>query len=336
VCPEVNYPTAVRWFVELTLPDYQTLMLPFLQTVGGGQERSMDEIIELLAKVFNLTEQDRNEMLPSGKQRTFYNRVRWTRTYLKKAGLVETPGVGKVKITSRGLDVLKKNPAKIDRKFLMQFPEFVEFQRQDVIEEPSWATVGTTVYNAPPGAVSVSGVATGVFLQTPNESIEFNYRSLRSALSEELLDRIKSCSPQFFESLVLDLLVAMGYGGSRSDAERVGRSGDGGIDGTINEDKLGLDVVYVQAKRWDQGIVGKGDVQRFAGSLGGKRAMKGVFITTSKFAPAARDYVKDVDKKIVLIDGDELAQLMIDHGIGVAEVANYKVKKVDADYFSEG
>jgi restriction system protein len=296
----------------------------------------MDEIIELLAKVFNLSEQDRNQILPSGKQRTFYNRVGWARTYLKKAGLVETPGVGKVKITSRGFDVLKKNPTKIDRKFLMQFPEFVEFQRQNVIEEPSW-TSGNTIINVPPGSLSTS-VATGVFLQTqtPNESLEFNYRSLRSALAEELLDRIKSCSPQFFESLVLDLLVAMGYGGSRSDAERVGRSGDGGIDGTINEDKLGLDVVYVQAKRWDQGIVGKGDVQKFAGSLGGRRAMKGVFITTSKFAPAAREYVKDVDKKIVLIDGDELAQLMIDHGIGVAEVANYAVKKVDADYFSEG
>jgi restriction system protein len=296
----------------------------------------MDEIIELLAKVFNLSELDRNQVLPSGKQRTFYNRVGWARTYLKKAGLVETPGVGKVKITSRGLDVLKKAPTKIDRKFLMQFPEFVEFQRQNVIEEPSW-TSGSTIINIPPGSLSTS-VATGVFLQTqtPNESLEFNYRSLRSALAEELLDRIKSCSPQFFESLVLDLLVAMGYGGSRSDAERVGRSGDGGIDGTINEDKLGLDVVYVQAKRWDQGIVGKGDVQKFAGSLGGRRAMKGVFITTSKFAPAAREYVKDVDKKIVLIDGDELAQLMIDHGIGVAEVANYAVKKVDADYFTEG
>jgi len=287
----------------------------------------MDDIIELLAKVFKLSEQDRVVLLPSGKQRTFYNRVGWARTYLKKAGLVETPGVGKVRITSRGMEVLKKNPPKIDRRFLMQFPEFVEFQKQAVAEEPGLTTI-------PPGLVTAS--ISGVYLQTPTESLESNYRSLRSALAEEILDRIKACSPKFFENLVLDLLVAMGYGGSRTDAERVGRSGDGGIDGTINEDKLGLDVVYVQAKKWDTGTVGRKEIQAFTGSLEGRRARKGVFITTSRFAQDARDYVKGIEKKIVLIDGEELAQLMIDHGVGVAEVASYAVKKVDADYFTEG
>ena len=209
----------------------------------------------------------------------------------------------------------------------MQFPEFVEFQKQAVAEEPGLTTI-------PPGLVTAS--ISGVYLQTPTESLESNYRSLRSALAEEILDRIKACSPKFFENLVLDLLVAMGYGGSRTDAERVGRSGDGGIDGTINEDKLGLDVVYVQAKKWDTGTVGRKEIQAFAGSLEGRRARKGVFITTSRFAQDARDYVKGIEKKIVLIDGEELAQLMIDHGVGVAEVASYAVKKVDADYFTEG
>ena len=293
----------------------------------------MDDIIELLAKIFKLSEQDRVVLLPSGKQRTFYNRVGWARTYLKKAGLVETPGVGKVRITERGIDVLKKNPTKIDRKFLMQFPEFVEFQRQAVAEEPG-LVAGGTIYNVPSGAATAS--ISGVYLQTPTESLESNYRSLRSALTEDILDRIKACSPKFFENLVLDLLVKMGYGGSRTDAERVGRSGDGGIDGTINEDKLGLDVVYVQAKKWDTGTVGRKEIQAFAGSLEGRRARKGVFITTSRFAQDAKDYVKGIEKKIVLIDGEELAQLMIDHGVGVAEVANYAVKKVDADYFTEG
>jgi restriction system protein len=263
-----------------------------------------------------------NQLLPSGKQRTFYNRVGWARTYLKKAGLVETPGVGRVKIAPLGLQILKKNPSKIDRKFLMQFPGFVEFQKVQRKEtEPEHSKAMMAIDSTD---------------QTPSELLEGTYQYVRGQLVEELLDRIKACSPKFFENLVLDLLVAMGYGGSRKDAERVGRSGDGGIDGTINEDKLGLDAVYVQAKKWDTGTVGRKEIQAFAGSLEGKRARKGVFITTSHFAQDARDYVKGIEKKIVLLDGEELAQLMIDHGVGVAEVANYAVKKVDADYFSEG
>jgi restriction system protein len=204
---------------------------------------------------------------------------------------------------------------------LMQFPEFVEFQkveRKDV-EQPGQPKL--------PGLVLDTSV-------TPTELLDASYRNLRGALAAELVDRVKQKDSKFFEDLVLDLLVAMGYGGSRKDAERVGRSHDGGIDGTINEDKLGLDVVYVQAKRWDEGTVGRKEVQAFAGSLEDKHARKGVFIATSKFTDEARQFVKGIEKKIILIDGDELAQLMIDFGIAVAEVQTYAVKKVDEDYFA--
>ena len=289
-------------------------MLPFLQTVGGGQERSMDDVIELLAKVFKLSEQDRVELLPSGKQRTFYNRVGWARTYLKKAGLVETPGVGKVRITERGIDVLKKNPTKIDRKFLMQFPEFIEFQKHvepEIRESPISSKDGR--------------------LFTPTETLENAYRDLRLALVVELLDKIKSGSSNSFEKLVLDLMEKMGYG----RPEHVGRTGDEGIDGTIFEDDLGLDVIHIQAKKWDEGIVGRKEVQAFAGSLEGQRARKGVFITTSRFSQDARDYVKGIEKRIVLIDGEQLAKLMIDNDIGVKLENSYEVKKVDVDYFSQ-
>lgn len=261
-------------------------------------------------------------MLPSGKQRTLDSRVGWARTYMKKAGLVEAPALAKVRITERGLDVLRKSPSHIDRKFLMQFPGFVEFQKTQGKEpEPEYTRLDAAQDSSD---------------MTPTELIDASYRNLRTALSEDLLDKIKNCSPKFFESLVLDLLVAMGYGGSRKDAERVGRSGDCGIDGTINEDKLGLDVVYVQAKRWDRGTVGRKDIQAFVGSLEPKKARKGVFITTSQFSSDARDYVRGTEKRIVLIDEEELAQLMIDHDVGVTAVSNYDVKKVDADYFDEG
>ncbi len=274
----------------------------------------MDDVIELLAKVFKLSEQDRVELLPSGKQRTFYNRVGWARTYLKKAGLVETPGVGKVRITERGIDVLKKNPTKIDRKFLMQFPEFIEFQKHvepEIRESPISSKDGR--------------------LFTPTETLENAYRDLRLALVVELLDKIKSGSSNSFEKLVLDLMEKMGYG----RPEHVGRTGDEGIDGTIFEDDLGLDVIHIQAKKWDEGIVGRKEVQAFAGSLEGQRARKGVFITTSRFSQDARDYVKGIEKRIVLIDGEQLAKLMIDNDIGVKLENSYEVKKVDVDYFSQ-
>jgi restriction system protein len=300
----------------MAVPDFQSMMLPLLKIAGDGQEHSFGEVLDALAMQLQLTDSDRKETLPSGQSR-FDNRVGWARTHLKKAALVESTGRGKFRITERGLEVLKSNPASIDIKFLMQFTEFVDFRN-------------LSRQTSKPDGEKVEGPD-----QTPEEALESSYQNLRQALAQELMERIKNCSPRFFEGLVVDLLVAMGYGGSRKDAgQAVGQSGDGGIDGIIKEDKLGLDVVYIQAKRWE-GSIGRPVVQAFAGSLEGQRARKGVLITTSQFTQDARDYVNRIEKKIVLIDGNQLAQLMIDHGIGVAEVANYTVKKIDLDYFGE-
>ncbi len=302
----------------MAVPDYQSLMLPLLKITSDGKEHVFSEVAEALAQHFRLTDNDRKEMLSSGRQAKFENRVGWAQTYMKKAGLLESPGRGKVRITARGLKVLKEGHADISARFLRQFPEFLEFQkvsRQDAGQEQEEKDEG--------------------IVQTPEESLESSYQNLRRALGQELLERSRSCSPRFFEQLVVDLLVAMGYGGSRQDAgQAVGQSGDEGIDGIIKEDKLGLDVVYVQAKRWER-TVGRPDVQAFAGSLEGQRARKGVLITTSQFSQDAKDYVGKIEKKIVLIDGDQLAQLMIDHGIGVTQVANYTIKKIDLDYFGD-
>lgn len=300
----------------MAVPDYQSLMLPVLQIAGDGLEHTIGETIEIIASHFSLSEAERNELLPSGRQFRFDNRIHWARTYLKQAGLLESTGRGKFRITQRGLEVLKDNPPYINNDLLKQFSEFLEFQsRSTRIEEPLEDKEEPT--------------------HTPEEILEASYQNLRNELAQELLDRVKACSPRFFERLVVDLLVAMGYGGSRRDAgERIGQSGDGGVDGIIKEDRLGLDVVYIQAKRWE-GTVGRPVVQGFAGSLEGFRARKGVLITTSVFSKDAKDYVERIEKKIVLIDGEQLAQFMIDYGIGVAEVATYTVKKADLDYFGE-
>ena len=302
----------------MAVPDYQSLMLPLLKITNDGKEHGFSEVVDALALQFRLTDDDRKELLPSGTQTRFENRVRWAQAYMKKAGLLENPRRGKFRITERGMKVLKENHTGINAKFLRQFPEFLEFQkvsRQDTGQEQEEKDE--------------------VIVQTPEESLESSYQNLRRALGQELLERSRSCSPRFFEQLVVDLLVAMGYGGSRQDAgQAVGQSGDEGIDGIIKEDKLGLDVVYVQAKRWER-TVGRPDVQAFAGSLEGQRARKGVLITTSQFSQDAKDYVGKIEKKIVLIDGDQLAQLMIDHGIGVTQVANYTIKKIDLDYFGD-
>lgn len=300
----------------MAVPDYQSLMLPVLQIAGDGQEHTINEAIEDIAAYFGLTDQDRKELLPSGKQFRFDNRVHWARSYLKQAGLLENTGRGRFCITQRGLQVLRSNPPHINREYLEQFPEFKEFQARSnrVTEE-----VETEQDKS----------------HTPEEILEASYQNLRNELAEELIERVKACSPRFFEKLVVDLLLAMGYGGSRKDAGKaIGQSGDGGIDGIINEDRLGLDVVYIQAKRWENSV-GRPIVQAFAGSLEGFRARKGVLITTSAFSRDARDYVERIEKKIVLIDGEQLAQFMIDYGIGVAEVATYSVKKADLDYFGD-
>lgn len=304
----------------MAIPDFQTLMLPLLKAAADGQEHSHPEVIDALSTQFQLTEEERNEMLPSGLQARFDNRVGWARTDLKMAGLIESPGRGKFRITSRGLELLKNPPERIDRKFLRQYPEYESYvarNRSSTKQSSKEEDLEEEVK------------------QTPEEILESGSQALRRKLAEDLLERIRQNSPRFFEKLVVDLLVAMGYGGSRKDAgEALGRSGDEGIDGIIKEDKLGLDVVYLQAKRW-QSTVGRPDVQAFAGALMGKKANKGVFITTSQFSQEAHNYVNTISQKIVLIDGEQLTQLMIDHGIGVTEVATYIVKRVDSDYFSE-
>ncbi len=325
----------------MTVPDYQACMLPLLQVAGDGQEHTNARMVEALARRFGLTEEERRELIPSGRQQKFDNRVGWARTYMQKAGLLETTGRARFRITPRGLTVLREQPVAINNKVLQRFPEFVEFQRRATKQDD-----GTGVAATHDGAVAVPVAPVAAALpsesvdilglgQTPEETLDASYQTLRRNLAQELLERVKGNSARFFERLVVDLLVAMGYGGSRKDAgQAIGMSGDEGIDGIIKEDRLGLDVVYIQAKRWS-GTVGRPTVQAFAGSLEGQRARKGVLITTSSFSKEALDYVRIIEKRIVLIDGEQLAQLMIDFGIGVAEVATYTVKKVDSDFFGE-
>lgn len=298
----------------MPIPDYETIMLPFLKLIGDSNEYAFRDTVELLADEFKLTDSERREMLPSGQQTYFHNRVGWARTYLKKAGLVESPKRGFIKITNRGIQVLKSNPQRIDSDFLNQFPEFVEFKK---------------IKHERPTILSPDQP------ETPEEVLEYSFQSLRESLANEILDQIKSSPPSLFEKIVVELLVRMGYGGTLKDAgQAIGKSGDEGIDGIIKEDRLGLDIIYIQAKRWDN-TVGRPEIQKFAGALQGQRARKGVFITTSDFSKDAYEYAAKIDSKIVLIDGQQLAQFMIDHNIGVTPVAIYEVKRIDSDYFSE-
>jgi len=301
------------------VPDYQSIMLPLLKLAADGQEHSQAEAIEILGAQFHLTEGERKELLSSGRQPKFDNRVGWARTYLSKAGLVVRTGRGKFCITPRGSEVLRSKLSSINVAYLSQFPEFRQFQ------DPA------SQANSQVGSVEPDDA-----VQTPEETLESSYQNLRSKTTQDLLERVMACSPRFFEQLVVDLLVAMGYGGSRKDAgQAVGQSGDGGVDGIIKEDRLGLDVVHIQAKRWKD-TVGRPTVQAFAGSLEGYRARKGVLITTSQFSQEAKSYVTNIEKKIVLIDGEQLTQLMLDYGIGVSEIATYTVKQIDLDYFADG
>lgn len=307
----------------MAVPDYQSVMLPLLRFAAQKEtEISTSEAVEALGKEMGLTEDDLKEMLPSGIQATFVNRVGWASTYMKKAGLLEATRRGFYQITDRGKDLLKKQPKTINVKLLKQYPEFLEFQQLK----------GTRSGDKSPESKGPSDISTA----TPSEALEAAYENLRDELSDELLSRLKKISPAFFERIVVELLVKMGYGGSRVDAGKaIGRSGDGGIDGIIKEDKLGLDVVYIQAKRWDNNPVGRPDVMQFAGALQAQRANKGIFITTSRFTDDARSYVSQIGSKIVLIDGEQLTNLMIEHDVGVSTVSLYPVKRVDSDYFEE-
>lgn len=304
----------------MAVPDYQTFMLPVLRYAAARPNEviPIKVLLDAMAQEFALSEEDLNEMLPSGVSTTLGSRVGWARTYLKKAGLLEAPRRGHIQITKRGLETVAGQPKRIDVEFLRRFPEFLEFHNTKGAKESK----------------SVQNEAESN--QTPQEQIEAGYRQLRAALASELLEKLKATSPGFFERLVVELLVRMGYGGSLKDAGRaVGKSGDEGIDGIIKEDKLGLDTIYIQAKRWKDTAVGRPAIQQFAGALAGQGAHKGIFITTSKFTEDARTFTAKVNSRIVLIDGEELSELMIDHGIGVATTFVYEVKRIDSDYFAE-
>jgi restriction system protein len=301
----------------MSIPDFQSTMLPLLELAADGQEHPVREVVAALADRFKLTPEELAQTLPSGTQGLFYNRTQWAASYLRNAGLLESTGRGRFRITAEGQAAIAKRPERVDIKFLLRYPAFVAFR----------ARSGKTPEPAAPAAAAE---------QTPEEAFELAYRSLRADVEQDLLARTKQMKPWLFEHLVLQLMLAMGYGGPQEGAGRVTpRSGDEGVDGVINEDRLGLDTIYLQAKRWEA-QVGRPLVQAFAGSLDGKHARKGVMITTSTFSPDARAFVAGIEKRIVLIDGGELAHLMFEHNVGVADAAPpYMLKRVDIDFFEE-
>ncbi len=308
----------------MALPTYDELMLPLLRALSDGAEHEVAALRDHLAAELMLSEEDRNAILPSGRQPYFDNRLGWAKTYLDKAGLVTSTRRGVYKITDAGRKVLAAKPAAIDKAYLARFDAFKEFINKDREPEPEGG--------AKAGAPSADAGGAGA---TPEEQLESAYREIRQKVEAELLATVLKASPQFFEKLVVELLVKMGYGGDVKDAGRaLGKSHDGGLDGVIKEDHLGLDAIYVQAKRW-QNTVGRPELQSFAGSLESERARKGVFIATSTFSGEAREFVKKIEKRIVLIDGARLAALMLDFGIGVNTVTGYEIKRVDSDYFTE-
>jgi restriction system protein len=304
----------------MAIPDFQSVMLPLVKLLGDGQERTMREVTVLLAGSFHLTIPETEELLPSGQQSIFSNRVAWAKSHLKAAGLLDNPTRGRVRISDLGRSVLAESPPSINVRFLKRFPSYCDFIAKSV----------------PTQDAAVSGDATPVEeRRAPLELIDAAYKSLRQATAEDLVSKLKVCSPSFFESVVVRLLVAMGYGGVAGHGTVTGKSGDGGIDGVIKQDKLGLDVVCIQAKRWD-GPVGRPVVQGFVGSMDYTRARKGVILTTSNFTKDAVDFVERIEgKKVVLINGDQLADFMIDHGLGVTTTKTYEIKEVSNDFFDE-
>lgn len=303
----------------MAIPDFQTLMLPVLRESASG-EVQIGEVVERLASKFSLSEEDRSALLPSGRQTTFANRVHWAKSYLGKAGLIELTARGRFRITKAGQLALSKPPTRIDIKYLERFPEFKKFRqatRQERVEDQTPA------------------VSSAVTL-TPDETMRAAQKQLESELGRDLLERILSSPPAFFERLVIKLLTAMGYGGSTTEAARaLGRSGDGGIDGVIDQDPLGLDRIYVQAKRYSDNPVGPGAIRDFFGALDAFKAAKGLFIATSTFTVSARETARTLSKRIVLIDGVELAKMMIRYGVGCRIEETLYVKKIDEEFFEE-
>ena len=297
----------------MPIPTMFDLTLPILELLGDGESYHNSALADQLALRFKLTEAERNQRTSSG-QRRFSNRISWARMELKNAVLLKYTRPGTSLITDRGRQVLADKPHRIDRPFLNQYEEYRQTHNKN--------TNG-----------SDNDVPNGEDEDTPEESLKAAYETIRSYLANEIIEIVRNCSPSFFEQLVVDVLVGMGYGGSREEAGKaVGGSGDGGIDGIINEDRLGLDVIYIQAKRWGNSVV-KPEIQKFAGALAGQKAGKGVFITTSTFTSGAQEYVKTVGTRIILIDGRQLADFMIDYNVGVTTEAVYELKRIDTAYF---
>ena len=304
----------------MPIPDYQTLMLPLLKLACDGAVHSKRDTVPQLALQFGLSEEEQKELLPSGKQGIFDNRVGWARSYLKQALLIESVQRGQFRISERGKQVLGKNPVRVDNAFLSKFPEFVEFKRR-----------------ARPAQVGENGsVVAAADTDTPDDLMATGYLNRRRQIEEDVLEKVKSCSPEFFERLVVKLITAMGYGGTLADAGKaIGKSGDGGIDGVIKEDRLGLEQIYIQAKRWDNASVGRPEIQKFVGALHGKRARKGIFLTTSTFTKDAHEYANGLETKVILIDGQELVKFMFDYEVGVSTESTYVVKRIDNDFFED-
>ena len=302
----------------MAIPDFQSVMRPVLQAVGDGVPLPLSALRVRIADVFQLTEEERKERLPSGNQTVINNRVGWARTYLNKAGLLTIPNKGMVQITDRGREALATGPERITVTWLKQFPEFADF------------------HTAKPQVPDAAVVADSDLAETtPDEQLAAAYQALQQSLADELLAQVRAATPSFFEQVVVDLMIAMGYGGSRKEAGKATQlTNDDGIDGIIKEDKLGLDVIYLQAKRWAN-TVHRPEIDKFIGALTRKRARKGVFITTSDFSAGAKDAALGLDIKVVLIDGIELARLMVEHNLGVSVKQVYEVKQIDSDYFSE-
>ena len=312
----------------MAVPDYQSMMYPVLEQHADGRELPLKEMRAGVARVLQLSPGDLADLLPSGQLTRFTDRANWAYTYLKQAGLLRLVRRGVYQITERGQQALKDSGGRIDNSYLKRYPEFVDFINR--VNRPARAV--TTSEMASPGSTEVERDEL-----TPDEMIRQGYQRVRSGVASELLDRLRRASPAFFEQAVVDLLVAMGYGGSHEDAASViGQTGDEGIDGIIKEDRLGLESIYIQAKRWKEGAnVGRPDIQQFAGALQGQKARKGVFITTSSFTRDAREYARAVQATIVLIDGQQMAELMLDSGVGVSVQETIKLFKVDEDYFIE-
>lgn len=297
----------------MAIPDYQQFLLPFLKLASDGQIHSLQEAYQSLPDQFHLTTEENNALLPSGKQSIVNNRIGWARTYLKKANLIKQPKRGVFQITEQGKKVLEINLKSIDKKYLMQFAEFQEFVSKKSDEEQPSQNIK----------------------ENPEELLEYAFEEIKNSIFQDILEAVKNTTPAFFEKLIIDLLLKMGYGGSRRDAgQAIGKTGDEGIDGIINEDKLGLSVIYIQAKKWEN-VIGRPEIQKFAGALQGKRARKGIFITTSSFTKEALEYAANIENKIILVDGKTLVKYMYDYNIGVSPSCTYQIKKLDSDYFEE-